>query len=134
MLPATIVDTRSFQIYDRPGGRLGMRHTDSKVTVPVTKEPGVQTGSSSPHGLGGFPDEVLAIVGEYPVDTAQDNHASEHTMKKSRARPELRAAVSGFFAITLRRLMAYATHSEQGAGLAAPSSRVPRRTHSVLRR
>ncbi len=87
------VDTRSFQIYDRPNGRLGMRHTDSKVTVPVVDSQG-QPSDRETLGLGGFPDEVVAIVGEYPVDNEEDAQGSETQMKRRRARPELRAAVS----------------------------------------
>lgn len=70
-----------------------MRHTDSKVTVPVVDSQG-QPSDRETLGLGGFPDEVVAIVGEYPVDNEEDAQGSETQMKRRRARPELRAAVS----------------------------------------
>ncbi len=90
---SSTVDTHTFQVYDLADGRLRMRRGDSKVVIPEL-EPDASK-NTSPEELTGFPPEVMAIVGEYPIDNAEIPAQSGNTqVKQRRARPELRAAVS----------------------------------------
>ncbi len=79
-------ETQSFQVYDLPDGRLGMRREDGKVTLQVSEPAStgrvdLQDGTSLSPLLGNFHPDV------------PESGVSAVFKKQRKARTELRAAV-----------------------------------------
>ena len=77
-------NNRSYQVYSLSNGRLGMRHSDTTIDVPVAASEQL----------------ISTLIGDFPVNEAEElevTGAAPATGKKKRARRlELRAAVSTF--------------------------------------